>query len=216
MEYKIITPQINWKDPADLKPLDKKAVIGIALHHMANPNWGFWDVHRAHQARGWNGIGYNFWVAFDGTIYQGRGFNVGAGVLGHNEQLISIGFQGDYEHTQTIMPDAQFNAGVWLINWLKQQLPNIRIIHGHKYWAQTACPGQHFPLTEMALGRWRGQPPAPKPGDQLVEAVKVLQAQGIINSPQYWLDHARKGKLVEGDYAGTLIMRMAEKLKGGK
>ncbi|GAW28854.1 peptidoglycan recognition family protein [Carboxydocella sp. ULO1] len=215
MEYKIITPQINWKDPADLKPLDKKAVIGIALHHMANPKWGFWDVHRAHQARGWNGIGYNYWIGFDGTIYQGRGFNVGAGVLGHNEQLISIGFQGDYEHTQTIMPDAQFNAGVWLIGWLKQQIPTIRIVHGHKYWAQTACPGQHFPLVEMALGRWRGQPPAPKQED-LAEAVKVLQAQGIINSPGYWLDHARKGRLVEGEYAGTLIVRMAEKLKGGK
>ena len=31
----------------------------------------------------------------------------------------------------------------------------------------------------------------------------------IINSPQYWLDNARKGKTVNGEYAAILIKRVA-------
>ncbi|WP_185819589.1 hypothetical protein [Salibacterium salarium] len=35
--------------------------------------------------KGWNGIGYNFWISFDGKIYEGRGLNQGA----HCRGLIS-------------------------------------------------------------------------------------------------------------------------------
>lgn len=50
--------------------------------------------------------------------------------------------------------------------------------------------------------------------DPLEQAVKVLQDNGIIGTPGYWLENARKGKAVNGEYAGTVIMRTAEKLKG--
>lgn len=47
----------------------------------------------------------------------------------------------------------------------------------------------------------------------LAEAVKVLQEKGIIQSPEYWMANAIKGKTVEGEFAGLLIQRAAALLK---
>jgi len=41
-------------------------------------------------------------------------------------------------------------------------------------------------------------------------ALEVLVRNGILKSPGYWLENARKGQIVNGEYAGTLIERMAE------
>ena len=34
-----------------------------------------------HINKGWVAIGYNYWIGFDGKVYEGRGLNKGAGVL---------------------------------------------------------------------------------------------------------------------------------------
>lgn len=176
----ILKPLINWK--GQLTPLNKNGIEGIALHHMAHPSWTFEEVHRGHLNRGWIGIGYNFWVGFDGKVYEGRGFNMGAGVKGENHTILSIGFQGNFE-IQT-MPEAQFNAGVELIKWLQTQLPKARIIHGHKYWATTACPGKNFPLLEMIKAI--EQPP--KEVENMVKVVlegKEIGEGKLINGTTY-------------------------------
>ena len=41
-------------------------------------------------------------------------------------------------------------------------------------------------------------------------ALEVLVRNGILKSPEYWLENARAGKTVKGEYAGLLIERMAE------
>lgn len=46
--------------------------------------------------------------------------------------------------------------------------------------------------------------------DVLEKALEVLERNGILKSPDYWLKHARQGKVVNGEYAGVLIERMAE------
>ena len=45
--------------------------------------------------------------------------------------------------------------------------------------------------------------------DELEVAVKLMVEKEIINSPHYWLDNARKGKTVNGEYAAILIQRVA-------
>ena len=140
----IVKPDLYWS--GKLEPLDKSKIDGIALHHMAHPTWKFEDIHNYHQkTNGWIGIGYNWWVAKDGTIYQGRGFNKGAGVGGHNSHLISIGFQGDYQKEEK-MPKEQYEAGVELIKWLCSILPNVTTIDGHKHWNKTSCPRNIFSI----------------------------------------------------------------------
>lgn len=58
--------------------------------------------------------------------------------------------------------------------------------------------------------------PAKPPKDELADAVEVLRQAGIINSPDYWLQNARPGKQVIGEYAATLILKTAKRLKGGE
>ena len=139
--------EFQWARP--LKPLDLSKVTGIALHHMAHATAGMDEIHQWHLARGWKGFAYNYWVDYDGNVYECRGLNAGGGLLDPlNDVIISIGFQGDYDKTQT-MPKAQFIAGCELIRHLRMQIPTINLVAGHKHWQATSCPGQYFPLQEM-------------------------------------------------------------------
>ena len=126
----------------------------IVIHHLD----AHWDVHRTqqhHLSIGWNGIGYNLHVAMDGTISLGRGIEFeGAHKLGFNSRSIGIGCEGRYHSIDRVMPDIQFNALVWLLQYLREIYGNIRII-GHRDYAATACPGQFFPLVEVQRLQFR-------------------------------------------------------------
>lgn len=137
-----------------LTPLNLKRVTGIALHHMAHPTADVKTVEGWHINKGYNAIGYNYWVGFDGTIYEGRGLNVGAHTLGFNETTIGIGFQGDYSK-DVKMPVEQFNAGIDIITYVKEILPAVSKIGGHGDFMATQCPGEYFPLAEMISGKKR-------------------------------------------------------------
>ena len=132
-----------------LQYLDLSKVDSIALHHMAHPTADIKTVEGWHINQGWRAIGYNFWVGFDGTVYEGRGFKLGAGVENQNGHIISIGFQGDYHSKETKMPDAQFNAGIDIIKHVMEKVPTARFLGGHREFMSTACPGDYFPLEEM-------------------------------------------------------------------
>lgn len=93
-------------------------------------------------------IGYNYYVRKDGSVWQGRPVSVtSANCYGQNNHSIGVCFEGDYEKDQT-MPDAQFNAGVELIKYLKSQY-GISEVGGHKKYYNTDCPGRYFPLDRM-------------------------------------------------------------------
>lgn len=136
-----------------LQPLNLARVDAIALHHMAHPTANIYEVERWHLNQGWRAFGYNYWVGFDGTVYEGRGLHMGAGVANQNDHIISIGFQGNYQSGIGIdvntMSDAQFNAGVDIIRWVQQQVPAATRIGGHGEFMATACPGNCFQLGEM-------------------------------------------------------------------
>lgn len=46
----------------------------------------------------------------------------------------------------------------------------------------------------------------------LTQAVQILQNNGIISSPDYWLQNAAAGGIVKGEYAQTIINKTAQKL----
>ena len=142
-------------------PLNLSKVTGIALHHMANPTWSVKDTESYHvNTNGWSAIGYNYWIGFDGTIYEGRGLNLGAHVAGANSISIGIGFQGNFQSGTNValstMTDSQFNSGVELIEYLKAKIPSINKVGGHKDFGASSCPGNTFPLDEMISGKKRG------------------------------------------------------------
>lgn len=154
MEIQKIPNQII-KQP--LQYLNLKNVDSIALHHMAHPTADVKTVEGWHINQGWRAIGYNFWVGFDGTVYEGRGFKLGAGVENENGHIISIGFQGDYHSKDVKMPDAQFNAGVDIIKYVMEKVPTAKNLGGHKNFGATSCPGQYFPLAEFKSLKKRGE-----------------------------------------------------------
>ncbi|MGG3278849.1 N-acetylmuramoyl-L-alanine amidase [Paenibacillus solani] len=143
----IVNPGLKFRYALDPPP---SKVAYLVQHHMAHKTWGIHEVHDFHKnSKGWNGIGYNWWVGFDGTIYEGRGFHYGAGVEGHNHDSLHIGYQGDF--TQQQMTDAQLAAGIALNAWLLGKYPSAKIV-GHKELASTACPGQYFRMDELKKG----------------------------------------------------------------
>ena len=138
-----------------LQPLNLSKVDSIALHHMATDN-DIKSIEQSHISKGWRAIGYNFWVAFDGTIYEGRGLNLGAGVDSQNGHIISIGFQGDYHTKERKMSCEQFNSGIDIIKYVMNKVPSIKQIGGHSDFMPTSCPGKYFPLKEMKTLTKRG------------------------------------------------------------
>jgi N-acetylmuramoyl-L-alanine amidase len=52
--------------------------------------------------------------------------------------------------------------------------------------------------------------------DDLMEALKVLVDENIIESPEYWQKNAKPGSTIQGDYAAILIKRVADRLKSLK
>lgn len=53
-----------------------------------------------------------------------------------------------------------------------------------------------------------------KAPDGTVDAIRALQAKGIIASPDYWLANAKAGGSCKGEYVAGLIRNFAEKLGG--
>jgi len=150
----------NLKFNGKLTPLQR--VEKLVQHHMAHPTWGVHDVHKYHQSKGWVGIGYNYWIDFDGNIYEGRGLNVGAHVEGWNSRTIGIGYQGDF--TKQKMTDAQLKAGIELNQYLMTKFGlTSKDIVGHRDLAATSCPGPNFRMDELRKGVtnmanvWSGQ-----------------------------------------------------------
>lgn len=146
---------LKWVRP--LTKADPNLYDSIALHHVAHPTWGVAEIHDYHGrpiaqgGRGWKGHAYGYEVDKNGDIWETRGYQYeGGGVTGSlNKKVLSIVFQGDYDDKDKVMPEAQFNSGVWLVKWLKNELPNIKTVDGHKHWEATACPGRYFPLERM-------------------------------------------------------------------
>jgi hypothetical protein len=144
---KIQKKEFDWARP--LKPLNLSKITAIALHHMEHATAGMDLVHKWHLDRKWKGFAYNYWIDFEGGVWEGRGLNIGGGLFDPlNDTVLSIGFQGDYDVAKT-MPHAQFVSGAELIAYLRTTIPSINLVAGHKHWQDKSCPGKYFPLGEM-------------------------------------------------------------------
>lgn len=103
------------------------------------------DVERWHLSRGWNGIGYNFFVKFDGTIERGRNLhNYGAHTVGRsaNKKSIGICIEGgmseDGKPEDTLTPD-QWRAIIEIFCSAKKHYPQIKLA-AHNQFDKKPCP----------------------------------------------------------------------------
>ena len=150
----------------------------IVLHHMA-ANGSADDVHRAHLANGWAGIGYHFFVRKDGRVYRGRPITkVGAHTQGYNSQSVGVCFEGNFEVES--MSNAQLQSGRELVAYLRQMYP-LAQLKKHGSFSFTACPGKNFPFDAIT------SPSLPGELTEVADIVSALEKVGIITNPELWM-----------------------------
>lgn len=84
-------------------------------------------IDKIHKARGWEGIGYHFFVRKNGLLERGRGLDeVGAHVYGHNRNSIGVCLAGlkRFNHLQ-------YESLTTLLLLLKRLYPNASLL-GHR------------------------------------------------------------------------------------
>jgi hypothetical protein len=167
--------QTNFTYLKPLIPLDKNLVKTIVIHHaeafIADPE----TIHKWHLEKGWNGAGYNYYVRKDGSVYEMRGFHIGAQCEGWNSKSIGICVEGNWEIDSEI-PDKMMVALIDTINYVRRLLPNPVMIEPHMKFYPTLCPGR-FMYNAMTNIR--------ECADAFM-GVDALAAQGVFTTTDYW------------------------------
>ncbi len=149
-------PDLSFRNPLRpiLEPIEK-----LLQHHMAQPSWDVYQVHNFHRNRihwlddttweYWDGIGYNYWIGFDGTIYETRGRQYGSHAGANwNGRSIGVGYQGDFTYQE--MTDQQVMSGAWLnAKLIIDEGLTKEDIWGHRDVSSTACPGKNFRTEDL-------------------------------------------------------------------
>ena len=97
-----------------------------------------------HLAKGWNDIGYHFYIDLDGTINKGRDIDkIGAHCKGHNRNSIGICYCGGVETDGKTPKDTrtqeQKDSLLHVLKTLKAIYPEA-VIYSHNEFANKACP----------------------------------------------------------------------------
>ena len=102
------------------------------------------EIRKWHLARGFNDIGYHFYIDLYGEIHKGRDISkIGAHCKGHNRNSIGICYCGGVEADGKTPKDTrnteQKDALLCVLRTLKAMYPNA-VIHSHNNFANKACP----------------------------------------------------------------------------
>lgn len=101
------------------------------------------EIDRWHRQRGFNGIGYHYFIGLDGTVHSGRPEGLaGAHCRGRNATSIGVAYVGgtlaDGTPADTRTPQ-QKAALRRFIAELKRRYPGAEV-RGHRDFAAKACP----------------------------------------------------------------------------
>jgi len=119
----------------------------VVIHHTTGETLGKGDpaawvrsIQRFHQSvRGWADVGYHWLVAGDGTVFEGRGWDVvGAHCPGHNTDGWGIALLGD---GSDVVPEDALESIGELLGLAEQRAGHPLALLGHRDARQTACPG---------------------------------------------------------------------------
>ena len=77
--------------------VDLKNPQYIIIHHTEEIGWNIYDTNNYHISLGWEGIGYNYFIEEDGTVFEARGMKVGAHTIGMNKISIGICLSGNFD-----------------------------------------------------------------------------------------------------------------------
>lgn len=116
----------------------------IIYHHSVSSNKTPESIHEYHKSKDWSGIGYQYYIRKDGTIYTGRPENAqGAHAKGENKRSIGICLEGNFEEEELSLEQMQSLYELSMYITLKY---DIYKIIGHGDVGETLCPGINFPV----------------------------------------------------------------------
>lgn len=119
----------------------------IIFHHTGTSVVTPEAINEDHKEKGYEGIGYHFYIRKDGTIYRGRPEEaIGAHAYGKNYGTLGVCIEGDLE--DEYITDAQINSLVKLSTDMIIKY-NIEDCVGHKDVFETLCPGENFPMDNI-------------------------------------------------------------------
>jgi len=133
---------------------DLRAVLNtVVVHHSAIQNVSPAEIQELHMdGRGFADIAYDFLIASDGVIYEGRQINLrGAHVQGFNTGLVGIVLIGNFNETEPAQ--SQLKSLEMLVDYLRYTY-EIRYLTGHRDYPDqspdgTECPGANlYPLLQ--------------------------------------------------------------------
>uniref|UniRef100_A0A3Q2UY97 Peptidoglycan recognition protein 5 n=2 Tax=Haplochromini TaxID=319058 RepID=A0A3Q2UY97_HAPBU len=124
----------------------------VVIHHTAYPSCkglaeckaSLVSIQRYHMKdRKFDDIGYNFLVAGDGTVFEGRGWGVmGAHAKDHNSDSLGIAFMGNFNN------ETPSEKAVVAVKQLLQSGVSAGFLqpgfdlYGHRDLGNTECPGE--------------------------------------------------------------------------
>lgn len=158
---------INPEEPAGDITVDQKGLVTrkgthYIIIHTAAALATRDNVDKYHRKKGWNGIGYNFYIERDGTFVNGRGENaVGAHSIKYNSDSIGISYSGCYkkeQHSNKTVADAikndtitqaQFDTLIEKIKYYqaKYHIPRENVLGHYEEPVSKACPC--LPMNEV-------------------------------------------------------------------
>ncbi len=169
----------------------------IFLHHAAGDG-SVLAIHNAHLALGWSGIGYNFYVRKDGSIWKGRGLDTVGAHAGGNYNSRSVGVCAEGNFQREFMFETQKRSLIELLAYVWSEYPQAKVV-GHRDMDYTACPGRNYPFGEIVSGAQKLMAAKPKPPEiPPAPAPATPQATGSENCIEFPdLVRGTSGSLVE-------------------
>ena len=125
----------------------------IIIHNADATSCSVYDIDRWHKGNGWSGIGYDYFIRKEGSVWTGRPENaIGAHTIGQNSSSIGICLEGAFMREKPTR--AQLNSLYELIADIRKRRGNLPI-YGHKDFNNTDCPGINFPLEQFKNNSYR-------------------------------------------------------------
>ncbi|XP_015605015.1 uncharacterized protein LOC107272405 [Cephus cinctus] len=177
--YPRIVSREEWKARVvnDHVPLASSPTPYVVVHHGGIPHYCYdqetcSSIVRAYQdlhmdVNGWIDVGYQFLIAEDGNVYEGRGWDfVGAHAPGYNTQSIGICIIGDF--TKFLPNTLALDALKSLIRYgvfIGKIQDDYKLIGHRQAVNYTVCPGEMFYEYVSSMPHWTSSPvPTPYHG----------------------------------------------------
>ena len=137
------------KFKSELHRRDTNATRYIVIHHSKVPSrHTVDDIHRWHLKRGWDGIGYHFFIDKEGVIHNGRPvWAIGAHAYGYNSSSIGICLEGDFNRQQ--VNEKQLFSTALLVALLCIRYKRAAVVRHCDPTKKKSCPGKHFPFKTL-------------------------------------------------------------------